>query len=77
MVSLNTWDDTALHIGIARSFSENDNFPPMVEIPTRANSIVPGLPAIRSRRGPRRRGSAKLCADKGYDFDHLRREESG
>jgi hypothetical protein len=27
-VSGNTWGDTALHIGIARSFSEGDNFPP-------------------------------------------------
>jgi hypothetical protein len=32
MVSLNTWGDTALHIGIARSFSEGDNFPPVFPI---------------------------------------------
>jgi hypothetical protein len=32
MVSLNTWGDTALHIGIARSFSEGDNFPPALPI---------------------------------------------
>ncbi|HEX4102213.1 MAG TPA: hypothetical protein VHY21_17005 [Pseudonocardiaceae bacterium] len=32
MVSLNTWGDTALHIGIARSFSEGDNYPPVLPI---------------------------------------------
>jgi hypothetical protein len=32
MVSLNTWGDTALHIGIARSFSQGDNFPPVFPI---------------------------------------------
>lgn len=32
-----------------------------------------GIPPIRSRRGPRRRRPAKLHADKGYDYDHLRR----
>lgn len=31
------------------------------------------IPAITSRRGPRRRKPAKLHADKGYDYDHLRR----
>ncbi|MFH9330374.1 transposase, partial [Streptomyces althioticus] len=30
-------------------------------------------PPIRSRRGPRRRRPAKLHADKGYDYDHLRK----
>ncbi|MGW1607367.1 IS5 family transposase [Streptomyces eurythermus] len=35
--------------------------------------LVRGIPSIRSRRGPRRRRSAKLHADKGYDYDHLRR----
>jgi transposase len=30
------------------------------------------IPAIRSRRGPRRRRPAKLHADKGYDYPHLR-----
>jgi transposase len=34
---------------------------------------VRGIPPIRSRRGPRRRRPAKLHADKGYDYDHLRR----
>lgn len=34
--------------------------------------LVCGIPPIRSRRGPRRRRPAKLHADKGYDFDHLR-----
>ena len=29
-------------------------------------------PAIRSRRGPRRRRPDKLHADKGYDYPHLR-----
>jgi transposase len=29
--------------------------------------MVMGLPAIRSRRGPRRRKPTKLRADKGYD----------
>lgn len=31
-VSANTWGDTALHIGIARSFSQGDNFPPELPI---------------------------------------------
>ncbi|MGH3786623.1 MAG: hypothetical protein ACRDRG_08740 [Pseudonocardiaceae bacterium] len=31
-VSNNTWGDTALHIGIARSFSEGDNFPPTLPV---------------------------------------------
>lgn len=35
--------------------------------------LVRGIPPIRSRRGPRRRRSGKLHADKGYDYDHLRR----
>jgi transposase len=35
--------------------------------------LVRGIPSIRSRRGPRRRRPAKLHADKGYDYDHLRR----
>ncbi|MGH3750153.1 MAG: IS5 family transposase [Micromonosporaceae bacterium] len=34
--------------------------------------LVQAVPAIRSRRGPRRRRPAKLHADKGYDFPHLR-----
>ncbi len=34
--------------------------------------LVVGIPAIRSRRGPRRRRPAKLRADKGYDIDDLR-----
>ncbi|MEU7062904.1 IS5 family transposase [Streptomyces sp. NPDC046161] len=34
---------------------------------------VRGIPPIRSRRGPRRRRPGKLHADKGYDYDHLRR----
>lgn len=36
-------------------------------------SLVRGIPPIRSRRGPRRRRPAKLHADKGYDGNHLRR----
>ncbi|WP_458078961.1 IS5 family transposase [Streptomyces sp. EMB26] len=35
--------------------------------------LVRGIPPIRSRRGPRRRYPGKLHADKGYDYDHLRR----
>jgi len=35
--------------------------------------LVQGIPPIRSRRGPRRRKPAKLHADKGYDYPHLRR----
>lgn len=35
--------------------------------------LVRGIPPIRSRHGPRRRRPAKLHADKGYDYDHLRR----
>jgi transposase len=34
--------------------------------------LVQGIPPIRSRRGPRRRRPAKLHADKGYDYAHLR-----
>lgn len=36
--------------------------------------LVRGIPPIRSRRGPRRRRPAKLHADKGYDYDHLRKD---
>lgn len=35
--------------------------------------LVCGIPPIRSRRGPRRRRPAKLHADEGCDYDHLRR----
>lgn len=35
--------------------------------------LVRGISPIRSRRGPRRRRPAKLHADKGYDYYHLRR----
>jgi transposase len=35
--------------------------------------LVKGIPPIRSRRGRRRRKPGKLHADKGYDYDHLRR----
>jgi transposase len=35
--------------------------------------LVKGIPPIRSRCGPRRRRPAKLHADKGYDYGHLRR----
>jgi transposase len=35
--------------------------------------LVRGIPPIRSRRGPRRRRPARLHADKGYDYDHLRK----
>lgn len=35
--------------------------------------LVRGIPPIRSHRGPRRRRPAKLHADKGYDYPHLRR----
>ncbi|MET9155081.1 IS5 family transposase [Streptomyces griseoflavus] len=35
--------------------------------------LVRGIPPIRSRRGPRRRRPTKLHADRGYDYDHLRR----
>ncbi|WP_272902914.1 transposase [Streptomyces sp. BA2] len=35
--------------------------------------LVRGIPPIRSPRGPRRRRPSKLHADKGYDYDHLRR----
>src|SRR5512144_2075063 len=34
--------------------------------------LVQAVPAVRSRRGPRRRRPAKLHADKGYDYEHLR-----
>lgn len=35
--------------------------------------LVRGISPICSRRGPRRRRPAKLHADKGCDYDHLRR----
>lgn len=35
--------------------------------------LVKAIPAVRSRRGPRRRRPAKLRADKGYDYPELRR----
>ncbi len=34
--------------------------------------LVQAIPAVRSRRGPRRRRPARLHADKGYDYPHLR-----
>ena len=34
--------------------------------------LVQAIPAVRSRRGPRRRRPGKLHADKGYDYPHLR-----
>ena len=34
--------------------------------------LISAIPAIRSRRGPRRRRPAKLHADKAYDIAHLR-----
>jgi hypothetical protein len=35
--------------------------------------LVKAIPAIRSRRGPRRRKPAKLHADKAYDHEELRK----
>jgi transposase len=35
--------------------------------------LVKGIPPISSRRGRRRRKPGKLHADKGHDYDHLRR----
>lgn len=35
--------------------------------------LVKAIPAVRSRRGPRRRRPAKLHADKAYDTTELRR----
>lgn len=35
--------------------------------------LVKAVPAVRSRRGPRRRRPAKLHADKAYDQPELRR----
>jgi transposase len=34
--------------------------------------LLDGIPALRSRRGPRRRRPGKLHADKGYDYPELR-----
>ena len=34
--------------------------------------LVRAIPAVRSRRGPRRRRPDKLYADRGYDYPHLR-----
>ena len=35
--------------------------------------LIRAIPAVRSRRGPRRRRPAKLHADKGYDYPTCRR----
>ncbi len=35
--------------------------------------MVSAIPAVKSRRGPRRSGPGKLRADKGYDYDKHRR----
>src|SRR5436305_12499741 len=35
--------------------------------------LVKAVPAVRSRRGPRRRKTAKLHADKAYDATDLRK----
>ena len=35
--------------------------------------LVKAIPAIRSRRGPRRRRPTKLHADKAYDHEQLRK----
>lgn len=34
--------------------------------------MVDAIPAVKSRRGPRRRKPGKLRADKGYDYDKYR-----
>lgn len=34
--------------------------------------LMRGIAPVRSRFGPRRRHSARLHANKGYDFEHLR-----
>jgi transposase len=34
--------------------------------------LLDAIPAIRSRRGPRRHRPGKLHADQGYDYSHLR-----
>ncbi len=34
--------------------------------------LLQAVPAIRSRRGPRRRRPTKLHLDKGYDYPHIR-----
>jgi transposase len=39
---------------------------------TALDPLVQAIPAVRSRRGPRRRRPDKLHADKGYDYPHLR-----
>src|SRR5512135_260717 len=39
---------------------------------TDAAGLPQAVPAIRCRRGPRRERPAKLHADTGYDYDHLR-----
>lgn len=36
-------------------------------------TLVMGIPPVRSPRGPRRRRPAKLQGDKGYDYPYLRR----
>lgn len=35
--------------------------------------MVNAIPAVKSRRGPRRRKPGRLRADKGYDYDKHRR----
>ncbi|MGV9748072.1 IS5 family transposase [Rhodococcus zopfii] len=39
---------------------------------TLLQSMVDAIPAVKSRRGPRRRKPGKLRADKGYDYDKYR-----
>jgi transposase len=59
--------------------SENGGLPLVVGV-TAANThdsvmfvpLLDGIPAIRSRRGPRRRRPGKLHADKAYDAEDLR-----
>lgn len=59
--------------------SEGQGIPPAVAVPA-ANThdsqalkpLIRGIPAIRSRRGPRRRRPGKLRADKAYfSAEHL------
>jgi hypothetical protein len=40
---------------------------------TMLQPLVAAIPAVKSRRGPRRRKPGKLRADKGYDYDKHRR----
>jgi transposase len=59
-------DATGLPLAVAVSAANTNDQQALIP-------LVCAIPAVRSRRGPRRRRPAKLHADKGYDVVELRR----